>query len=259
MTAMFTDVKGFSTISEKLDPTELVRLLNHYLTAMSDIILDLNGTIDKYEGDAIICFFGAPVPMEDHAERACEAAVRMSKVEKEFNEKYIREGLAPSPLLTRIGINSGEMVVGNMGTERKMDYTIMGNSVNLAARLEGVNKQYGTWILISGNTYDNGGSKFLTRRLDRVRVVGIHEPVRLYQVAGGKSPPREIIEGVELFHRGLDLFEGREWFEANKLFKKVLELLPEDGPAMKYAQRCSEYMDNPPKTSWDGVYNLTEK
>jgi adenylate cyclase len=140
MTAIFTDVKGFSTISERLNPEELVSLLNRYLSAMSDIVLAEKGTIDKYEGDAIIAFFGAPLALEDHALRACVSAINMKKAEKEFNKIVIEQKLSPAPLLTRIGINTG-----NMGTANKMNYTIMGNAVNLAARLEGVNKQYGTW------------------------------------------------------------------------------------------------------------------
>ncbi|MFP3960095.1 MAG: CHASE2 domain-containing protein, partial [Spirochaetaceae bacterium] len=172
LTAFFTDVKGFSTISEQLDPTDLVKLLNSYLTEMSNIILDQRGTIDKYEGDAIISFFGAPVEYTDHAARACRSAVRMKRMEAILNEHVTSENLSPNPLHTRIGINTGEMVVGNMGTAQKMDYTMMGNSVNLAARLEGVNKQYGTWILISETTRNEAGDEFLFRRLDRVRVVG---------------------------------------------------------------------------------------
>ena len=182
LTAMFTDVKGFSSISESLDPEELVKLLNRYLSEMSDIILQLRGTIDKYEGDAIISFFGAPVPYQDHASRACQAAVRMKKIERYLNEHFQSENLSPHPLATRIGINTGEMVVGNMGTINRMDYTIMGHSVNLAARLEGVNKQYGTWILASELTYRDTDENFAARRLDRVRVVGVSEPVRLYEI-----------------------------------------------------------------------------
>ena len=155
ITAMFTDVRGFSTISEVLDPTALVHLINLYLTEMSDIILELRGTIDKYEGDAIISFFGAPVDLPDHARRACMAAIRMKRAETALNERFLAEKLAPSALHTRIGINTGEMTVGNMGTPQRMDYTMMGSSVNLAARLEGVNKQYGTWILISEITQDS--------------------------------------------------------------------------------------------------------
>jgi adenylate cyclase len=142
MTAMFTDLQGFSSISEQLDPVQVVRLLNRYLTTMSAVIMENMGTIDKYEGDAIIAFFGAPVYREDHAALACRSALGIKKAEQALNAVIISEGLSSAPLFTRIGINTGEMVVGNMGAENKMDYTIMGNAVNLASRLEGVNKQY---------------------------------------------------------------------------------------------------------------------
>ncbi|MFO7849358.1 MAG: CHASE2 domain-containing protein [Spirochaetia bacterium] len=260
MTAMFTDIKGFSTISESLDPSDLVSLLNEYLTEMSDIIMDQRGTIDKYEGDAIICFFGAPIEYGDHAARACSSAIRMKKAEEELNSRFISGGLAPNPVFTRIGINTGEMVVGNMGTARKMDYTIMGNSVNLAARLEGVNKQYGTWILVSEPTYMEAGSTFAARRLDRVRVVGINKPVRLYELLderGAISP--QMGEALEIFEKGLDAFERRAWGEARKYFEKVLELIPADGPSRFYISRCKKYMSKAPPENWDGVFNLDLK
>ncbi|MDR0623563.1 MAG: CHASE2 domain-containing protein, partial [Treponema sp.] len=181
MSAIFTDIQSFSTISERLEPEQLVQLLNRYLTEMSDIIMENMGTIDKYEGDAIIAFFGAPVYREDHAALACRSAIRMKKAEAELNRAVMAEGLSPLPLYTRMGINTGEMVVGNMGTSNKMNYTIMGNAVNLAARLEGVNKQYHTGgILISEYTKNGIGDEFICRSLDRVRVVGINTPVRLY-------------------------------------------------------------------------------
>jgi adenylate cyclase len=260
MTAMFTDVKGFSTISEKLDPSELVHLLNLYLSDMSDIVLDLNGTIDKYEGDAIISFFGAPLEMNDHARRACLAAIRMKRAEAELNKQFLADSLTPSPLLTRIGLNTGDMVVGNMGTKRKMDYTMMGSHVNLAARLEGVNKQYGTWILTSEATQSKAGDDIFTRRLDRVRVVGINEPVRLYEIIDEASQtPAEVKEAVEVFHSGLTWFEKKDWARASKDFSTVLRTNPEDGPAKKYLQRCNEFKTKPPADSWDGVFNLSEK
>ena len=261
LTALFTDVKGFSTVSEELkDPVALVNLINAYLTEMSNIILELKGTIDKYEGDAIMSFFGAPVAFEDHARRACLAAVRMKKMERHINKHFLAEKLSPVPLLTRVGINTGEMVVGNMGTDTKMDYTIMGNSVNLASRLEGVNKQYGTWVLVSEPTFEAGGRDFLTRKLDRVRVVGIREPVRLYELIDEKNQAgKEIVEAVEIFHRGLDLFEAKQWAKAQKLFEEVLELNPEDGPGQVFAKRCRAYRRKPPAQSWDGVFNLSVK
>ena len=261
LTALFTDVKGFSTVSEELkDPTALVNLINAYLTEMSNVILELKGTIDKYEGDAIMSFFGAPLAMEDHAARACLAAVRMKKLERRVNEHFLKAKLSPVPLLTRVGINTGEMVVGNMGTTTKMDYTIMGNSVNLASRLEGVNKQYGTWVLISEPTYQAGGEDFLTRRLDRVRVVGIKEPVRLYELIDEQSQAGgELTEAVEIFHHGLELFEAKQWAKSQKLFEEVLAIFPEDGPAQVFAKRCRTYRRKPPAQSWDGVFNLTIK
>ncbi len=260
MTAMFTDVKGFSTISEKLDPTDLVKLLNLYLTEMSNTIMDLRGTIDKYEGDAIISFFGAPVEYPDHAAKALTAAIKMKKLEDLLNEQFLKDKITPNPLLTRIGINTGDMVVGNMGTARKMDYTIMGNSVNLAARLEGVNKQYGTWILTSEYTKEAAGDGFLVRKLDRVRVVGINTPVRLYQVIDekGESAP-EMKEAVEIFHAGIDYFETKDWERAKKSFNQVLKIVPDDGPATTFLKRVETYMQTPPPENWDGVFNLTSK
>lgn len=182
---------------------------------MSNTILELRGTIDKYEGDAIIAFFGAPVEFEEHSSNACMSAVRMRRAEKKLNEYFMAEQMSPVPLFTRIGINTGDMVVGNMGTPKKMDYTIMGNAVNLAARLEGVNKQYGTGILISEETYNSGGAGFTARQLDRVRVVGINTPVRLYELIEEKSMTNEkTLEAVEIFQSALNIFEEREWVKA---------------------------------------------
>ncbi len=260
LTAIFTDIQGFSTISEKLDPTDLVKLLNEYLTEMSNIILDLRGTIDKYEGDAIISFFGAPVEYEEHSAHACLSAVKMRRAEKKINEYFLREKMTPVPLFTRIGINTGDMVVGNMGTPKKMDYTIMGNAVNLAARLEGVNKQYGTGILVSEETYKSGGADFTVRQLDRVRVVGINTPVRLYELIEEKSMINKVtLEALEIFHKALELFEEREWVKAQKYFSKVLKIIPNDGPSEKYIQRCKDMMKKPPGKDWDGVWKLSEK
>jgi len=260
LTAFFTDVQGFSTISEKMDPTDLVKLLNAYLTEMSNIVLDLRGTIDKYEGDAIISFFGAPIEYGSHAGNACLAAIRMKKMESRLNEHFLKESLSPGPLLTRMGLNTGEMVVGNMGTAKKMDYTIMGNSVNLAARLEGVNKQYGTWVLISEATCRAAGEGFTVRKLDRVRVVGIQEPVRLFELIDEKgSTKAEIKEALQIFQSGLDFFEQKRWDDARGKFREVLKVIPDDGPANVYIKRCQNYKKKAPAESWDGVFNLTMK
>jgi adenylate cyclase len=260
MTALFTDVQKFSGISEQLDPEDLVKLLNRYLSAMSDVILTEQGTIDKYEGDAIVAFFGAPLEITDHALRACISAVAMKRIERELNKIIGEQNLSPAPLLTRIGIATGSMVAGNMGTENKMNYTIMGNTVNLAARLEGVNKQYGTWILAPEATVREAGDRLLARKLDRVRVVGINEPVRLYELletAENALPEQKRL--AEVFRQALERFEDRDWNRAAEGFTEALSVFAGDAPAQKYLDRCASCLANPPPDDWDGVYNLTEK
>jgi adenylate cyclase len=261
MTAVFTDIQGFSTISEKLDPVELVRLLNLYLTTMSNIIMENRGTIDKYEGDAIIAFFGAPVYQEDHAKLACRSALAIKKAERELNTLIMADHLSPSPLFTRIGINTGDMVVGNMGSENKMDYTIMGNAVNLAARLEGVNKQYHTGgILMSGFTKEKLGDEFIWRRLDRVRVVGISTPVRLYELLDLRSDREpETPDTISAWEEAIDLFERGSFEKAGAIFSFLVQKTPNDNTAKLYAGRCATYLQTPPPKDWEGVHNLTEK
>jgi adenylate cyclase len=268
MTAVFTDIRSFSSISEALTKKygpqggaeKLVALLNKYLSTMSDVILDEQGVIDKYEGDAVIAFFGAPQELPDHALRACRSAVIMKRIEEDLNKSFLSEGLAPYPLLTRIGINTGSMVVGNMGTQKKMDYTIMGSSVNMAARLEGVNKQYGTWILASEDTVKETGGSLLYRRLDRVRVVGIEEPVRLCEIRELRdSATEEMREKTGLFHEALDLFENRDWDRAERAFEKVLTVSPDDEASGIFIKRCGQFRHSPPPPQWDGVFNLDTK
>ena len=260
ITALFTDVQGFSSVSEKLDPEELVSLLNRYLSAMSEVVLAEKGTIDKYEGDAIIAFFGAPLDLADHALRACVSAITMKKIEVGLNKTIMEHKLSPSPLLTRIGINTGNMVAGNMGTHSKMNYTIMGNAANLAARLEGVNKQYGTWILASEHTVRETGNILLARKLDRVRVVGITEPVRIYElvdIADNALPEKKNL--VNVFHEALDNFEKRNWKQATDGFRESLSLNSDDTPSKIYLDRSRKFTRKSPADNWDGVYNLTEK
>jgi class 3 adenylate cyclase len=227
---------------------------------MSDIILDQKGTIDKYYGDAIIAFFGAPLELEDHAMRACAASIIMKRLEKDVNRFIMEKGISPSPLLTRIGINTGDMVVGNMGTQKKMNYTIISNAVNLASRLEGVNKLYGTWVLATDATIQETKGCLLTRRLDRIRVMGINEAVRIHEILDFKAEaPDALFEKAYLFHKALDRFEDRNWKDAQEAFGEVKKLYPDDGPSSLYIERCSHYMKNPPGKNWDGVISLSEK
>jgi len=238
----------------------VVDLLNYYLSTMSDAILEQKGTIDKYEGDAIIAFFGAPLELPDHALRACLTAIVMRRLEADLNRYFAEEEISPSPLLTRIGINSGDMVVGNMGTQKKMNYTIISNAVNLASRLEGINKNYGTWILASENTINETKGLLLTRRLDRIRVVGINEPVRIYEILETKADaPPAMHELTALFHNALGLFEFGKWKDAENAFTHVLKVAPNDSPALLYLERCRQYQEHPPASDWDRVFNFTEK
>jgi len=224
------------------------------------VVLAEKGTLDKYEGDAIIAFFGAPMDVPDHALKACISAINMKRVEKVLNKTIMEEKLAPAPLLTRIGINTGSMVAGNMGTGNKMDYTIMGNAVNLAARLEGVNKVYGTWILASEETIRETGGHILARKLDRVRVIGINEPVRLYELldtAEDAAPEQKKL--VDVFHGALEYYESRLWKEAAQGFREVLAI-EGGGPSAIFLKRCEGFLNNPPSPeTWDGIINLMEK
>lgn len=261
MTAIFTDIQGFSTISEKMDPADLVALLNIYLTEMSNIVLANKGTIDKFEGDAIIAFFGAPMHMENHAELACRTAILMKKAEQILNKKFQAEKLSPDILFTRIGINTGEMIVGNMGTANRMDYTIMGNAVNLAARLEGVNKQYNTrGILISEYTRGEIGDDFLLRRIDRVRVVGVNTPLQVFELLDLAIHATDgVRKAVTLWEEAIDMYVVMNFIGAKKLFEELLLKDPEDGVARIYISRCVGFIQNPPIQNWDGVCNLTQK
>ncbi len=261
-TAVFTDVEGFSSISERFmdDPKGLVSLLNDYLSAMSDVILDNGGTIDKYEGDAIIAFFGAPHQMDDHPLKACISSIRMKQIEDSLNKVFLENGLSDRPLKTRIGINTGDMFVGNMGTYKRQDYTMMGHSVNLAARLEGVNKQYNTYQLISEYTYQRVKENVICRKLDRVRVVNINTPIRLYELVAikGDIEPR-IEEFLGNFHKALDFFENREWDKAIEFFQKSIIDSNYDLTTKMYIERAKKFIENPPADKWDGVYSLTVK
>jgi len=263
MTAIFTDIKDFSALSEQLDPSHLVRLLNKYLTEMSNIIMEHLGTIDKYWGDAIIAFFGAPLFNAEHSSLACRSALAIKAAERELNKTIVNEGLSPVPIFTRIGINTGEMVVGNMGAEKKMDYTVMGNAVNLASRIEGANKHYQTGgILISEYTRAKIGDEFLLRRIDRVRVVGINTPLRLYELLSVNSEQAATDNerrAVEIWEKAIDLYEQGKFKEALALFTSLMENHPNDNVAKFYALRCEVFIKTPPPKDWDAVKNMTEK
>lgn len=263
MSAIFTDIQKFSSFSELLTAKELGCLLNFYLTKMSDIIIDEKGTVDKYEGDAIVALVGAPVAMPDHAVHACAAAIKMKKAEQVMNQDIIRYSKNPKPswmeeslysafktlvannktIFTRIGINSGEMIAGYFGSEKKKNYTMMGNNVNLASRLEGVNKQYHTnGILISQSTKELIGDRFVVRSLDRVRVVNINTPIGLYELIEEKpiaSP--ELLDYMQNWENAMAEFNNRNYTKAKELFSSLAEKNEKDNVAKYYIHLLDDY------------------
>lgn len=258
MTAYFSDVAGFSTISEKLTPSELVLLLNEYLTAMCEIIARFDGTVDKFEGDAIIAFWGAPLDQPNHAVLCCHAAAEMQQYMFQMRERLVKEGRAE--LRVRMGINSGRMVVGNMGSKQRMDYTIMGDAVNLAARLEGANKFYASDTMISDATYQMAKDEIDCRVLDTVRVIGKKEPVIIYQLLAKKGEVTGPLADLLVhYNAGLEQYRARKYQEAIGHFEKAVAIIPNDGPSKTYLERCHEYLTNPPADDWDGVFVFTSK
>ena len=258
LTAFFSDIAAFSSFSEKLSPTELVTFLNRYLSAMSDILLDQGGTIDKYEGDAIISFFGAPIHMEDHAVRCVFAALEQQERLAELREIWKSEGLPE--VHVRIGINSGPMVVGNMGTDSKMNYTMMGDHVNLASRLEGVCKVYRVPILMSKDTYVEVRNHIAARFIDRVRVVGRAQPVELYQPLGDRQfVGNEKIQECRTYEKAWMLMSEGKYDESLQILAKLYMHNPNDGLYEVMIKRIKLYAQMPPPDDWDGVFNLKNK
>ncbi len=257
ITVLFSDIKDFTSMSEKLSPDELGHLLAEYLNPMTDIVFEHQGVLDKYIGDAVMAFWGAPNPQEDHAARACRTGLHMIKKLNELNDVWKARGIPH--LEIRVGINTGPMWVGNMGSQVRFDYTVIGDAVNLGSRLEGTNKQYGTTVMISEFTYEHVKHLFVCRELDSIRVKGKLEPVTIYElVEEGEGEP-EILERVERFHKGLAAYRAQKWEEASGVFHDLLLDYPDDGPAKVFISRCKQYIESPPPADWDGVYVMTTK
>ncbi|GAB4330605.1 MAG: adenylate/guanylate cyclase domain-containing protein [Calditrichia bacterium] len=258
-TALFSDVAGFTSISERLTPEQLVALLNEYLTEMTNIVFENRGMLDKYEGDAIMAVFGAPVSFPEHAAAACRCALEMQKRLAALREKWKKEN--KPELRARIGLNSGEMIAGNMGSQTRFDYTVMGDSVNLASRLEGANKLYGTEIMIGENTFDMVKDEFYTRPLDLLRVKGKKKPVKVYELIAGRDEPLDtrMQELLSQYKQGFDQYLMRNWEWAANHFRQALQIKTDDGPSRLYLLRCQEFMENPPADDWDGVFVMKTK
>jgi adenylate cyclase len=264
ITVMFSDIRGFTTISEKLDAQELALFLNSYLFDMTRIVFDTDGTLDKYIGDAVMAFWGAPFEDGKHPVQACTAALAMMKRVRELQKKWAAEGRPALDI--GIGLNSGEASVGNMGSSLRYGYTALGDAVNLSSRLEGLNKEYGTHIIVNETTFEAAkDAGFLFRELDLIRVKGKLQPVTIYELFGGVTDFLELggltdaRARLEKFEEARKLYRERRWPEAQRAFQGVLERWPKDGPAAVYFKRCEEYLAEEPVSDWDGVFVMTHK
>lgn len=264
ITVMFSDIRGFTSISEKLDAQELALFLNQYLSDMTRLVFESQGTLDKYIGDAVMAFWGAPFEEEGHAVKGCTSALEMMQRVREMQKKWAVEG--KPHLDIGIGLNTGVASVGNMGSALRYGYTALGDTVNLSSRLEGLNKDYGTHILVNETTYaatkDHG---FLFRELDLIRVKGKLQPVILYELIGREGETsiygaaEELRTRVDLFVQGRELYRKRQWEPAQKTFQSILDKWPDDGPSRTYWKRCQEYLFEEPPSGWDGVFTMTHK
>ena len=256
---LFSDVRSFTTITEELGAQGTVKLLNDYFTIMVDCITDEGGMLDKFIGDAMMCIFGTPIPHEDDPDRAVRAAIRMMTDLKVFNEKRAAEG--KMPIDHGMGVNTDSIVSGNIGSPKRMDYTVIGDGVNLAARIESACKQYGAHILISEFTYKAVKATYRTRQVDYVIVKGKTEPVGVFEVLDfhdDDSYPN-MIEALGNFNDGYRAWNDGKWDQAIKLFNSVKKINPEDKAAQLYLDRCDYMKKNPPKKEWDGVWVMTSK
>lgn len=257
LTVHFSDIEGFTTVSESLKPEVLVDLLAEYLGEMSRIIAEEKGTVDKYIGDAVMAFWGAPQNVPDHAERAAMAALRCQARLAELEKKWRSEG---RPVFrARIGLNTGEIIVGNMGSAERLNYTVIGDAVNLASRLEGINKYYGTRIVVGETTQELIQHRFITRLLDFVAVKGKSEAVRIYELVGEKSQVgKDVLDFVACFGEAINLYRKKEWDSAELKFRLALSLR-EDEACHLFLKRIAEYRVNPPGENWSGEFVMTSK
>jgi len=256
VTVFFSDIKGFTTFSESHPPQKVVSRLNEYLGAMGQVIEKHDGTIDKFIGDAIMAYWGAPLSQPDHAKLAMGCLVAMGERMDELRAKWKSEG--EEPFAIRCGLHSGEVVAGNVGmVGKKMEYTVIGDTVNLASRLEGTAKYYGVAYLVGEATYTGASEICRYRELDKIRVVGKHLPVTIYEPQVGLTALTDA--QIETFQSALAMYRERKWTDAQESFKGLLGQLPNDKPCQIYIERCVYFAENPPSSDWDGVFNRTSK
>ena len=260
LTVLFSDIKGFTTISEQMEPDALIELLNEYLTPMTDLVFKYEGLLDKYIGDAIMAVYGAPIEMEDHALKACRTGLEMLEKLKELRRLWAEKDPTIPHVDCRIGLNTGVIVVGNMGSQDRFDYTAVGDDVNLASRLEGAGKEYDTNIIIGEATHEQVKGEMVCRELDLIEVVGKTKPVRIYELLGenGRASENQV-QLANAFRKGLRAYQSQQWDSAIKIFSQINGHYPEDGPTKVFLKRVAEFKKNPPPKDWDGVFVMTTK
>lgn len=248
-TVFFSDIQGFTSISERSDPVELVESLNSYLNRVTQIILRHGGMLDKYEGDAVMAVFGAPLELPGHAAKACQCALDV--------QKSLKQNLAYP---TRIGINTGEMIAGNMGSTTRFNYTVIGDAVNLGSRLEGANKEFGSTIMISEFSAREVQDYFLLRELDIIRVKGKSKPVKVFELIESlPDASDELVKWCRDYHQALEWYKKRDWGSASKSFQSLGRIYPLDQVTTLYCRRCELHLNNPPAPDWDGVFEMVSK
>ena len=258
-TILFSDIRSFTSFSERNGPQETVKMLNEYFDVMYDVITGNEGILDKYIGDAIMAVFGAPFKSPNDVDNALQAAIGMTKTLREFNTKRIEEGKERIDI--GIGISTGDVVSGNIGSPKRMDYTVIGDGVNLAARLEGATKAYQTQILISEKSKKSLKGTFHLREVDKIRVKGKEEPVSIYEALDAlpNEQLKSILQCQPNFEEALDSYLDQQWEESKKLFQNISTLCPDDGIIQIYIERCEYFKNNPPPEDWDGVWTMKTK
>jgi adenylate cyclase len=257
-TIVFTDLEGFTSLAERLSPVEIRQQLSHYLEEMMGILLPARATLDKFIGDAIMVFFGCPVRDPEHALQACRAVLAMDRRMDALNAQWEASGLPR--LRMRVGVNSGRVVAGNMGTSTVFHYTVIGDAVNLASRLEGINKFYGTRVLLGQDTWERVRHAFVTREVDLIRAKGKARPLSIHELiaeAGPLPPAKSAL--LDRFGTGLSAYRALEWARAAEDFGAALQIDPQDGPSRMLLERARRYETDPPPPDWDGIHVLTEK
>lgn len=258
ITAFFADIAGFTSLAEKVSPEEIAKILHTILNAFTEVIIQNHGVIDKYIGDAVMAFWGAPLDTEEDEIKACRSALQCIEALEGINASFREQGL--SEIAVRIGIHSGDAIAGNLGSDRLFDYTVVGDTINLTSRLESASKVFGTKIIISEDTFKKTGNIFAVRELGLIEVKGKNIPVRIYELIGRNDTIDEAGKiAIDDFNRGISLYHEGKIPDAIKIFIGILKQNQEDGPSLFYKKRCETLMEHPPSSDNWNVIKLTEK